>query len=217
MAVEMRLDAQPRTERGRGPNRRLRRERRVPAVMYGAGKEPQPITFESDQLYRLLQHEGVFARVLTIQVGDEKEEAVIKDVQRHPFKPLVQHLDLLRVRADQPVTVHVPLHVEGEEQAPGVKKGGVLHMDIQDLAVTCLPKDLPEYLTVDVSKLNVGDSIHMSEIQVPKGVEVTALQQGAEHDGPVVSVQATRKTRGASDESVEDAEEAGDEEESEEE
>lgn len=204
MTVEMRLDAQPRNETGRGAMRRLRRARRVPGVMYGAGKEPLPVTFENDQLYRLLEEEGFFSRVLTIQVGSEKEEVVVKDLQRHPFKPLVQHLDLLRVRSDQPVTVQIPVHLHGEEESPGVRKGGVLHSDLQDVAVTCLPKDLPEAIDVDVSGLNVGDAIHLSELTVPAGVEITALQQGPEHDGPVVSVQATRKTRGQSDEEDDD-------------
>lgn len=198
MTVEMRLDAHPRTETGRGAMRRLRRARRVPGVVYGADKGPQPVALENDQLYRLLEEESFFSTVLKIQMGSETEQAIVKDLQRHPFKPLVQHIDLQRVREDQPITVHVPLRVHGEEQAPGVKRGGVLHHDLLDLEVVCLPKDLPPHIDIDVSRLKVGQAVHISELSLPQGVESAALQQGPEHDAPVVSIQATRKTRGAS-------------------
>ncbi len=206
MTVEMRLDAHPRTETGRGAMRRLRRARRVPGVVYGAGKEPQPVALENDQLYRLLEEEAFFSTILKVQMGSETEQAIVKDLQRHPFKPLVQHIDLQRVREDQPITVHVPLHIHGEEQSPGVKKGGVLHHDLLDLEVVCLPKDLPPYIDVDVSSLKVGQAVHISELTLPEGVQSAALQQGEGHDAPVVSVQATRKTRGASSSDDEEAE-----------
>ncbi len=196
MTVEMRLDAHPRTETGRGAMRRLRRARRVPGIVYGAGRGPQPVALESDQLYRLLEEDAFFSTVLKVQVGEETEQAIVKDLQRHPYKPLVQHIDLQRVREDQPIAVHVPIHVHGEEQSPGVKKGGVLHHDMLDLEVVCLPKDLPPHIDVDVSRLNVGHAVHISELSLPDGVESAALQQSMEYDAPVVSVQATRKTRG---------------------
>ncbi len=211
MTVEMRLDAHPRTETGRGAMRRLRRSRRVPGVVYGAGREPQPVALENDQLYRLLEEESFFSTVLTVNIGSEEEQAIVKDLQRHPFKPLVQHIDLQRVRADQPITVHVPLHVLGEEQSPGVKKGGVLHHDLADLEVVCLPKDLPPHIDVDVSRLNVGQAVHISELNLPEGVQSAALQQGGEYDAPVVSVQATRKTRGASSGDDAEGSESGEE------
>ncbi|MBK1735782.1 50S ribosomal protein L25/general stress protein Ctc [Halorhodospira abdelmalekii] len=196
MTVEMTLDAHPRTETGRGAMRRLRRARRVPGVVYGAGKGSQAVTLENDQLYRLLEEESFFSSVLTVRVGGETEQAIVKALQRHPYKPLVQHIDLQRVEADRKIYVQVPLHIHGEEVAPGVKKGGVLHHDLLNIEVVCLPKDLPQYIDVDVSKLDVGQAVHVSELQLPEGVEAVALQQGAGHDAPVVSVQATRKTRG---------------------
>ncbi len=201
MTVEMRLDAEPRTETGRGAMRRLRRARRVPGIVYGAGKDSQPIALQGDQLYRLLEEESFFSTVLTVEIGSETEQAIVKDLQRHPYKPLVQHIDLQRVRSDQPIAVHVPVRVHGEESAPGVKKGGVLHHDMLDLELVCLPKDLPPFLEVDVSRLDVGQAIHISDLQLPEGVQVAALQHGEDFDEPVVSVQATRKTRGGGDSS----------------
>ncbi len=197
MTVEMRLDAHARTETGRGAMRRLRRSRRVPGVIYGAGKAPQSVAFDNDQFYRLLEEDGFFSTVLTVHVDSKKEQAIIKEIQRHPFKQLVQHVDLQRVRANVPITVHVPLLIVGEEVAPGVKKGGVLHHDMLDVELTCLPKNLPPHITVDVSGLNVGQSVHLSDLELPKGVTVAAMQQGAGQDAPVVSIQATRKSRGA--------------------
>ncbi len=198
MTVEMTLDAQPRTETGRGAMRRLRQQRRVPGVVYGAGKESQPVALESDQLYRLLQEESFFSTILTVNVGSAQEQAIVKDLQRHPYKPLVQHIDLQRVRSDQPIAVHVPIQIEGEEVAPGVRRGGVLHHDMLDLEVVCLPKDLPPFIRVDASRLNVGQAVHLSDLELPEGVEPAMLQQGGDPNAPVVSIQATRKTRGAS-------------------
>ncbi len=197
MTVEMRLDAHPRTETGRGAMRRLRHSRQVPGVIYGAGKAPQPVAFDNDQFYRLLEEDGFFSTVLTVKVGSKNEQAIIKDIQRHPFKQLVQHVDLQRVRANVAITVHVPVQVVGEDKAPGIKKGGVLHHDMLDVELTCLPKNLPPHITVDVSGLNVGQAIHLSELELPKGVTVAPLQQGSDHDAPVISIQATRKSRGA--------------------
>lgn len=198
MTVEMRLDAQPRTETGRGAMRRLRRARQVPGIVYGAGREPQPVTLESDQLYRLLEEDSFFSTILTVELGSETEQAIVKDLQRHPFKPLVQHIDLQRVRSDQVIAVHVPVRIHGEEQAPGVKKGGVLHHDMLDLEVECLPQNLPPYIDIDVSHLDVGWAVHISDLQLPEGVQAATLLRGGQ-DEPVVSVQGTRKTRGGSE------------------
>jgi large subunit ribosomal protein L25 len=196
MTVEMTLDAHPRSETGRGAMRRLRRSRRVPGVVYGAGKEPQPVAIDNDQLYRLLEEESFFSSILEVKIGSENVQAIVKDMQRHPYKPLVQHIDLQRVQSDRKINVQVPLHVFGEEVSPGVKKGGVLHHDLLDIEVVCFPQDLPTHIDVDVSRLDVGQAVHISELQLPSQVEAAALQYGAGHDAPVVSVQATRKTRG---------------------
>lgn len=196
MTVEMTLDAHPRSETGRGAMRRLRRARRVPGIVYGAGKESQPVAIENDQLYRLLEEESFFSSILELKIGSESVQAIVKDMQRHPYKPLVQHIDLQRIESDKKIYVQVPLHIHGEEVSPGVKKGGVLHHDLLDIEVVCFPHDLPKHIDVDVSRLDVGQAVHISELQFPQGAEAAALQPGAGHDAPVVSVQATRKTRG---------------------
>ncbi|BAU56474.1 LSU ribosomal protein L25p [Halorhodospira halochloris] len=206
MTVEMTLDAHPRSETGRGAMRRLRRARRVPGIVYGAGKEPQPVAIDNDQLYRLLEEESFFSSILELKIGSEKTQAIVKDMQRHPYKPLVQHIDLQRVQSDRKIFVQVPLHIHGEEVSPGVKKGGVLHHDMLDIEVVCYPQDLPTHIDVDVSKLDVGKAVHISELHLPSGVESAALQHGVGHDAPVVSVQATRKTRGGDSGGEESAE-----------
>ncbi len=177
--VDFQLKAEPRSDKGKGASRRLRRANRVPAIMYGADKEPTSITLNHDDLIRALQHEAFYSHVLTIDVGGQAEKAVLRDVQRHPARPIILHIDLQRVSETEKIRVHVPLHFIGQDVAPGVKLGGgvVSHL-LTEVEVSCLPKHLPEFIDVDLSNLNIGESVHMSDLKLSEGVELVELAHG---------------------------------------
>ena len=187
------LEAQPREGVGKGASRRLRREAgEIPAIVYGAGKEPTPITLKHKDLAHAIENEAFFSHIITLKIGGQEESVVIKDLQRHPAKPFLVHADFLRVSADHAIHVRVPLHFLNEEKCVGVKQGGgVINHLLNELEVICLPKDLPEYIEVDVLKLDVGDSLHISDLQLPQGVESAELHHG--NDIAVVSVMSVRK------------------------
>ncbi len=203
--------AEKRTDVGKGASRRLRRADKVPAVVYGGSAEPESLTVDHNELIKQLEHEAFYSSILTLEVGGKKSKAVLKDLQRHPYKPKVLHMDLQRVDPKEKLHMHVPLHFIGDDVAPGVKAGGLLSHSMTDLEVSCLAKDLPEYLEVDVSSMEIGDVLHISDVKLPKGVESVALSHGPDHDLPVATM---HKTRGASEEAAaegEGAEEGGEE------
>lgn len=186
------LSAKTREAFGTGASRRLRHlENRVPAILYGAGEPPMPLSFDHNQLLRSLENEAFYSHILTIDLDGQKQKAVLKDLQRHPFKPRIVHLDLLRVTAKEKITMSVPLHFEGEETAPGVKDGGgVMARLLNSVEVRCLPDALPEFINVDVSKLGLDEAIHLSQLSLPEGVELIALTH--DDDRPVVNIQIPR-------------------------
>ncbi len=186
------LQAEPRSEQGRGAVRRLRRDGQVPAILYGAQKDPLAIKLAENRLRRQLSNEAFFSHVLTVKVEGREEKAVIKALHRHPATERVLHLDLLRVSETQRLTMLVPIHFENEESSRGRKAGGVVSHHMTEVEIVCLPKDLPEYLAVDMQEMEIGDSLHLSQVPLPEGVEVPALAHGPEHDQPVVSIQVTR-------------------------
>ena len=189
MAVEFQLDAESRTDMGKGASRRLRRAGKVPGILYGGKKAPAPVTFPHKDVAKSLEHEAFYSHILTVKIGGKSEKAVLKDLQRPPFKPIIMHLDLQRVTATDKIRVHVPLHFIGEDVAPGVKlRSGIVTHLMKHVDVTCLAKDLPEFIEVDVSPLDVGDSVHLSDLKLPSGVEIPGLVAGEEHDLPVVSI-----------------------------
>ena len=192
--AEFELHADVRSDQGKGAVRRLRRTGRIPAIMYGAGKEPTPIELAENVLRRQLSQEAFFSHVLTVKVDGREEKAVIKSLQRHPATERILHLDLLRVSETQRITMLVPIHFENEEDSPGRRAGGSISHHTTEVEITCLPGDLPEYLSVDTLEMNIGDSIHLSQIPLPEGVEIPALAHGPEHDQPVVSIQMSRVT-----------------------
>ena len=197
MSVDFNIIAESRSDMGKGASRRLRRTSKVPAVIYGAGQDAVSITIDHDSLFHHLEHEAFYSHVLTITTDGNSESAVLKDLQRHPYKPTILHADFLRVSDKDKIRMHVPLHFTGEEKAPGVKVGGgmVTH-NITEVEVNCLPSALPEYLEVDVSSLEMDHSLHLSDIKLPEGVEIVALTHGADHDLPVAAI---HKTRGSVD------------------
>ena len=213
MAEEFDLIAEIREDQGKGASRRLRREGKVPAIIYGAGRPPRSLAFDHNKVLRQLENESFYSSVLTIKVGEKAQAAILKDLQRHPARNLILHMDLQRIVEDEAIRMNVPLHFIGEEVAPGVKLGGgkVAHL-MTDVEVTCLPKDLPEFIEVDVSELELDQMVHMSELKLPAGVEIPVLAQGPEHDQAVVAIHVI-KTRAAAEEPTDEAaaEEGGDE------
>jgi len=187
MQESFELKAKVRTDMGKGASRRLRRQNRVPAVIYGAGKDPVSLTLTHNELVLHLEHEAFYSHILTIDVDGAREKAVLKDVQRHPSAPVIMHIDLLRVDDKHKIQMSVPLHFLNEEVCVGVKTGGgnISHL-MSQVDVTCMAKDLPEFIEVDMANINVGESLHMSDMKLPQGIELVELQHG--HDLAVVSV-----------------------------
>ena len=184
------LIANARVDMGKGASRRLRHAGLVPGIVYGGKKEaPQMITLIHKDLIKSLENEAFFAHIIELDIDGKKQDVIIKDLQRHPAKNSVVHADFLRVVKGTKLTVNVPLHFINEETCHGVKmQGGRVSHAMTELEITCLPKDLPEFLEVDLKDLESGHSLHISDIKMPKGVESVALSHGPEHDLPVASV-----------------------------
>jgi large subunit ribosomal protein L25 len=212
MAISFELNAEPRTDTGKGASRRLRHAGKIPAIMYGGNKDPESLTLDHNEVIRNLEHEAFYSHILTIKVGGTETRAVMRDLQRHPSKPFVQHMDLQRVSESEKIRMHVPLHFMGEETAPGVKAGGMVSHEIIEVEVECLPKDLPEYIEVDVSGLNVGDSLHLSDLVMPAGATLLELARGEGHDLGVVSIHAKRGAEEIEEEAAPEAAAEGGEE-----
>ncbi len=210
---EFTLNAQERSDLGKGASRRLRRNANlIPAVIYGAGKEAASISLENREVAKLLLNEAAFNSILTLKIGSKKEDVLIKDLQRHPAKGFVLHADFIRVVADQKLTALIPVTLINEDSCVGVKRdGGELFRPSPELEVSCLPKDLPDTIEVDVANLEVGQVIHVEDIKAPKGVEfvgtgiavvtVTAARVSAEEDEEVEAADAAEE---AKDEKAED-------------
>lgn len=209
MSVELKLDATAREDQGKGASRRLRRAKQIPGIVYGAGKEPASLAFNEEQVLRLMREEAFFSQIIDLKVKGKRsvEKVILKDLQRHPFKPLVTHMDLLRIKAGEKMRQHVPLHFLNEETAVGVKQGGgVVHHDAIEVDVECLPEHLPAYIEVDIAELELGASIHLSEITPPEGVAFPGLDPETDHDPVLVSIHAPRKVSDEAEEGEEGAE-----------
>ena len=185
------VNAELRADQGKGASRRLRRVGKVPAVLYGGKGETQMLTLSQNEMFKHVQVEAFFSHILTLKVGGESQQVVIKDLQRHPVNNSVVHADFLRVLADVAIRMQVPLHFKGGEVAPGVKLGGgIVEHHINQVEVECLPKDLPEFIEVDLSGLELNDAIHLSQLKVPSGVELVDLRLGK--DASVAAVHIPR-------------------------
>jgi len=192
MAISFELNAEPRSDMGKGASRRLRHAGKVPAIMYGGDKDPEALTLSHNEVLRSLDHEAFYSHILTVKSAGNETQAILRDLQRHPSKAIIMHMDLQRVSAKEKLKTQVPVHLIGEDVAPGVKAGGLVSHDLTEVAVECLPKDLPEYIEVDLSALDVGESIHLSDLTVPDGVTLTELARGEDHDSSVVSLHVKR-------------------------
>ncbi len=202
--VDFNITAEVRSDLGKGASRRLRHKGKVPAVIYGGESDPVSLTLDHDNLFHHLENEAFYSHILNIDVAGSKEKAVLKDLQRHPSKPIIMHADFMRVSEKEKLKMSVPLHFINEEQAPGVKKGGLVTHNITEVEVQCLPKDLPEYLEVDLSGLDMEQILHLTDIILPAGVELIELLHGVDHNQPIAAIHKTRASKEA-----EEGEEAG--------
>ncbi len=215
------LDAYLRQDMGKGASHRLRRQAdKVPGIVYGIGKPATAIAIEQRLIRKALEDEGFYSRIVTLNIDGVKEKVVLKDVQRHPHKAQILHMDFLRVSATEKIHMHVPIHFIGEHDAPGLKEGGVISKEIIETEVSCLPGDLPEFLELDVSQMQMDESRHLSDVKVPNGVELLILSKDDGNDPPVASLHrpkvvveeepTTDDAEAASDEPATDGEQSDD-------
>jgi large subunit ribosomal protein L25 len=190
MSQDFDLIAEFREEQGKGASRRLRRQGKVPAIIYGAGRPPRCIAFDHNRVVQQLGHESFYSSILNIKVGDKSQAAILKDVHRHPAKRQIMHIDLQRIVEDEKIRMNVPIHYIGEDVAVGVKQsGGTVTKRVTDVEVTCLPKDLPEYLEVDISALELNQMMYLTDIKLPAGVDIVGLEHAEEEQAqPIVSI-----------------------------
>ena len=199
--------AEPRKDKGKGASRRLRREGKVPGVVYGADKDATSIMMAQNEFMHHLENEAFYSHILTLQVGNKKEKVVLKDMQRHPYKAVVLHVDLQRVDENEKLTMRIPLHFVNEDICIGVKQdGAVVSHVMTDLEISCLPKDLPEYIEVDLAEVNVGESIHLSDLKMPEGTEIAVLMHGSDAVRTVATVHIPKVIIEVEDELAEEAE-----------
>lgn len=194
MSQSIELNASLRTELGTGASRRLRRPGdKLPGIIYGGADAPQAVTLSANEFSKAMQQEAFFSQIVNVRVDGGKQQALVRDLQLHPVSEKVLHVDFLRVHADRPIHTNVPLHFVNEDKCVGVRTGGgsIAH-NLVDVEVSCLPKDLPEFIEVDLAALEVGQALHLSDLNLPEGVASVALAYGADHDIPVVSVQPPR-------------------------
>jgi large subunit ribosomal protein L25 len=202
--------AQGREGSGTGGARGIRRQGDVPAVLYGGSKEPKSLLLNHNEVIKHLEHEAVYSHVLDLKVDGKVEKAILKAIQRHPAKPRILHMDFMRISAKEKFRIHVPLHFLNEEKSVGAKKGGVTMHNMVDVEVSCLPAALPEYIELDLSALDIGESLHLTDIKVPAGIELVALLQQEVHDQAVVTITAAKVASEEDEEGPADAEDAED-------
>jgi len=203
------LEAESRSDMGKGASRRLRRDGKVPAIMYGGDEDPRSITLVHSEVIKRLDHEAFYSHILTVSVDGKANKAVLRDMQRHPSKPVIMHMDFQCIDESKPIRVHVPLHFKGEDVAPGVKAGGMVAHELIEVEMEVLPKHLPEFIEVDISALDIGDSLHLTDLKLPESGTLIELSRGEGHDQPVVSIHARRG--GGDEEEAEAAAEGGEE------
>ena len=192
MSEEFNLIAEMRDDQGKGASRRLRRQGKVPAVIYGAGRDPRNLMFDHNKVLHQLEDPSFYSSILNIKVGEKSRAAIVKDIQRHPSKKQIIHIDLQRIVEDEQIKMQIPIHYLGEEDAVGVKiGGGTVTKILTELEISCLPKDLPEFLEVDISDLELDQMLNVSDISLPEGVEISDIMK--EQDQAIVSIQEIKE------------------------
>ncbi len=208
MSATFTLAAELRTDTGKGASRRLRHAGKVPAIIYGADKEPTMLAFRHDDIMHACEDEAFFSHILSIDVKDgNTENVIIKDLQRHPSKVQIMHADFQRFDSTQALHVNVPLHFVNEENCAGVKAGGLIAHLMTEIEVSCLAENLPEYIEVDMTDLDNGESIHLTELKLPEGVSSVIMSQGEGHDQAIASIHTPRGEK--SEDEIEEEEEGG--------
>ena len=194
MSDQFELNAEVRNDMGKGSSRRLRRSAGlVPAFIYGGDKSPQPLSLNRKDLEKSLENEAFYSHVLTVNVGKDKEKAILKDLQRHPARNNVMHVDFMRIDDNVAIKMHVPIHFINEDTCEGVKmEGGMIQHQNTDIEVQCLPADIPAFIEVDMQNMEVGQIIHLSEVSLPPNVTSVALALGEAHDLAIASVMAPK-------------------------
>ncbi len=190
------LTAELRDDQGKGASRRLRRvHNKIPAILYGGGEKPLAISLDHKKMMHALENQAFYTHLLTLNIAGKKQQAILKDLQRHHFKKAIFHADFLRVKATDLINMHVPLHFTGEANCPGVKAGGIISHLLMDIEVRCMASNIPEFIEVDLSTTGLDQILHLSDLKLPNGVEVVALSHGqaAQHDYAVVSIHLPRR------------------------
>lgn len=195
--MEFQINAQRRTELGTGASRRLRHAGYLPGIIYGAKKDPVSLTLSQNDLLKQLEHEVFYTRILTVNIDNQPEKAVLKALQRHPYRPLVMHVDFQRISETEKLHMRIPLHFINEDKCVGVKQGGgTISHQLAEVDIRCLPKDLPEFIEVDLADMELNKIVHLSDLTLSQGVELVALSsKAALHNLPVVSVHLARGTQ----------------------
>lgn len=188
------INALTRDDQGKGASRRLRLQEQVPAIVYGAGKTPEAISFNIHEITHLLENEEAFTSVLDLTIGKKTQPVIVKDLQRHPAKQTIAHVDLLRINLKQTIVTNIPLHFVGENDNQAMRLGAILNRFVTSIEISCLPANLPNGIEVDISALEIGDHISLTELNIPDGVTITALTHGdiEAHDQSVVAVQEAK-------------------------
>ncbi len=192
MSANFIVNAESRSDTGKGASRRLRRAGMLPGIVYGAHQEPTMISLKHHELIHHLENESFYSNLLTLKLDGKAQTVVLKDLQRHPARPFVMHADFQRVQADEKIRLHVPIHFTNEASCPGIKAGGQASHVMTDVEVSCLPKDLPEFIEVDMSQLEMGAIVHASQLVLPAGVELAAGDSA--EDPIVVTIHATHRS-----------------------
>ena len=201
MSTDFTIHAKGREDTGKGASRRLRRlAGEVPAIVYGGKKAPAQISLSQKDITKALENEAFYSHIISLEVDGKSEDVIIKDLQRHPAKAHVMHMDFFRVSKTTKLQTRAPLHFINEEECVGVKLGGgLIARSMTDIEISCLPKDLPEYIEVDMAEVELGGTVHLSDIKLPKGVESVALSHGDDHDLPVAAVNKPKEVEEISD------------------
>ena len=201
MSTDFTIHAKGREDTGKGASRRLRRlAGEVPAIVYGGKKAPAQISLSQKDITKALENEAFYSHIISLEVDGKSEDVIIKDLQRHPAKAQVMHMDFFRVSKTTKLQTRAPLHFINEEECVGVKLGGgLIARSMTDIEISCLPKDLPEYIEVDMAEVELGGTVHLSDIKLPKGVESVALSHGDDHDLPVAAVNKPKEVEEISD------------------
>lgn len=193
--VDFNIIAEVRNDLGKGASRRLRREGKFPAIVYGGHEEPQIVALDHDDMVHHLENEAFYSHILNLEIDGKKQKAVLKDLQRHPAKPVLLHADFMRVSDKEKIKMHVPLHFINEDLAPGLKAGGVVTHNMTEVEVQCLPKDLPEYLEVDLAGVEMEGILHLTDIKLPAGVDLVELLHGEGHNPAIAAIHKTRASK----------------------